>query len=313
MARRARAQGIPGELPVMAALVESGLQNLNGADRDSVGFFQMRVGIWNSGPYAGFPDNPELQLTWFVDQALAVLRQRIAAGDVGFGRDPARYGDWIADVEQPPEEFRGRYQLRLDEARGLVGPACTNVPAPIAAADDYAALQEWTLTVPSPGVLANDTRFAGASLSAQIVGGPTHGTLALSPDGSFTYRAAEDFTGTDAFSYVASDGVLSSPAATVTITVRAACNGRPATIVGTPGPNILVGTAGADVIAGLGGNDVIVGAGGDDQLCGGSGVDVLTGGPGADSLGGGSGSPDLCLGGPGSDSASGCELLLAIP
>jgi hypothetical protein len=127
---RVRGQGIPDELPVMASLVESGLQNLNGGDRDAVGFFQMRVGIWNSGPYAGFPDDPELQLTWFVDQALAVKRQRIAAGDAEFGADPAKFGEWIADVERPAEQFRGRYQLRLDQARTLIGQACTNQPDP---------------------------------------------------------------------------------------------------------------------------------------------------------------------------------------
>ena len=111
----------------MASLVESGLQDLNFGDRDSVGFFQMRVGIWNTGPYAGFPDDPELQITWFIDQALAVKRQRIAAGDAEFGSDPSKYGEWIADVERPAEEFRGRYQLRLDQARTWSGkPAQTN-------------------------------------------------------------------------------------------------------------------------------------------------------------------------------------------
>ena len=130
MVSRARARGIPDELPVMASLVESGLQNLNFADRDSVGFFQMRVSIWDTGPYAGFPDDPELQITWFIDQALAVKRQRIAAGDAEFGSDPSKYGDWIADVERPAEELRGRYQLRLDQARTLVGQACTSQPDP---------------------------------------------------------------------------------------------------------------------------------------------------------------------------------------
>ena len=33
------------------------------------------------------------------------------------------------------------------------------------------------------------------------------------------------------------------------------CNGLPATIVGTEGPDNLVGTAGRDVIVGLGGNE----------------------------------------------------------
>ena len=59
----------------MASLVESGVKNLNFGDADSVGFFQMRVGIWNQGDYEGYPEKPELQAKWFIDQALAVKKQ----------------------------------------------------------------------------------------------------------------------------------------------------------------------------------------------------------------------------------------------
>ena len=62
MAARASERGLPPELPVMAALVESDMANLGSGDRDSVGFFQMRAGIWNEGEYAGYPDEPETQL-----------------------------------------------------------------------------------------------------------------------------------------------------------------------------------------------------------------------------------------------------------
>jgi hypothetical protein len=34
--------------------------------------------------------------------------------------DPKQYGDWIADVERPAEQVRGRYQLRLGEAHKLL-------------------------------------------------------------------------------------------------------------------------------------------------------------------------------------------------
>ena len=121
MARQAEKAGLPRELPVMAALVESNLTNVQGGDRDSVGFFQMRTGIWDSGPYQGFQQRPELQLKWFIDHAIAVRDQRLHAGDDGFLTDPSRWGDWIADVERPAEEYRGRYQLRLDEAQQLLG------------------------------------------------------------------------------------------------------------------------------------------------------------------------------------------------
>jgi hypothetical protein len=121
MSEQAQKAGLPRELPVMASLVESGVRNLDFGDADSVGFFQMRVGIWNKGAYAGYPDHPELQIKWFIDQALAVKRRAIANGDASFGKDPSKYGEWVADVEQPLEAYRGRYQLRLDQARKLLG------------------------------------------------------------------------------------------------------------------------------------------------------------------------------------------------
>ena len=120
LAKQADKHGLPPELPVMASLVESGVKNLNFGDADSVGFFQMRVGIWNQGEYKGFPEHPELQAKWFIDQALAVKKQAIARGDADFGKDPSKWGEWIADIERPAEQYRGRYQLRLKEARGLL-------------------------------------------------------------------------------------------------------------------------------------------------------------------------------------------------
>jgi hypothetical protein len=124
MAHGALAAGLPGELPVMGSLVASGLKNLSGGDRDEVGYFQMRVGIWNAGPYQGFPDHPELQLQWFIDQALGVRERYLAQGMPDPVLDELRWGDWIADVLRPAEPYRGRYQLRLAEARALIGPAC---------------------------------------------------------------------------------------------------------------------------------------------------------------------------------------------
>ncbi len=129
MAAGARDAGLPGELPVMAALVESGLRNIPYGDADSVGFFQMRLSVWDHGEYAGYLARPELQLRWFVDRAVALRDARRAAGDPTFGEDPATWGRWIADVEMPYEGYRGRYQLQLDAARALLSlPAGTISP-----------------------------------------------------------------------------------------------------------------------------------------------------------------------------------------
>ena len=126
LATRARAAGLPPELPIMAALVESGMRNLP-SDGSSAGYFRMSEAIWNAGSYAGFPSNPELQSKWFIDQALAVKTQQIASGNFFFGSDPSDFGEWIADVERPAAEYRGRYQLRLEEARQLMVNGCATV------------------------------------------------------------------------------------------------------------------------------------------------------------------------------------------
>ena len=134
MAREAQKRGLPGELPVMAALVESNLTNVNYGDADSLGYFQMRTSIWDSGEYAGFSQDPEKQLDWFLDHAVGVKEKRISQGYTDFVDDPNKWGDWVADVERPAEQYRGRYQLRLDEARGLLANAPQAPPVEDAAA-----------------------------------------------------------------------------------------------------------------------------------------------------------------------------------
>lgn len=124
MATAALAEEIPGELPVMAALVESGMRNLNYGDRDSVGFFQMRTSIWNTGKYKGYPKKPDLQLRWFLDTAASVRKSHIISGKGDPARTTATYGVWIADIERPAEQYRGRYQQRIEEAAELVERGC---------------------------------------------------------------------------------------------------------------------------------------------------------------------------------------------
>jgi cell wall-associated NlpC family hydrolase len=114
----AQKHGLPRELPVMASLVESSLHNDNFGDRDSLGYFQMRTSIWDNGAYAGYPNDPALQVKWFIDQALAVKSQM---PERHFGSNPANYGEWIDEIERPAEEYRGRYQLQLNAAQELLG------------------------------------------------------------------------------------------------------------------------------------------------------------------------------------------------
>jgi VCBS repeat-containing protein len=92
--------------------------------------------------------------------------------------------------------------------------------APVATNDSYSLSEDTPLTVPAAtGVLANDSDVENDPLSAQMVNGPSSGSLTLNADGSFTYTPNGNFCGADSFPYRASDGALNSATATVTITV----------------------------------------------------------------------------------------------
>jgi large repetitive protein len=92
-------------------------------------------------------------------------------------------------------------------------------PVTGAKGDSYSVLEDQTLTVAAPGVLENDTDVENDPLTAVLVSGPSHGTLTLNANGSFTYTPATNFYGADNFTYRAHDGQASSAPATVNITV----------------------------------------------------------------------------------------------
>ncbi len=95
--------------------------------------------------------------------------------------------------------------------------------APTATGDAYEALGNVTLTIPAPGVLANDADAEGNALAAVpgTFGTANGGSVVVSADGGFVYRAAAGYVGEDSFQYVATDGSLTSAPATVTVTSSA--------------------------------------------------------------------------------------------
>src|SRR4029079_8475672 len=91
---------------------------------------------------------------------------------------------------------------------------------PLALGNAYEIDEDGSVRIPGPGLLANDPSPTGDPLTAVLVTGPMHGTLALRADGSFDYTPARDFDGTDTFTYKANDGRLDSEIATVTVRVN---------------------------------------------------------------------------------------------
>ena len=89
-----------------------------------------------------------------------------------------------------------------------------NIP-PVAVDDSYTTAQDTPLSVSAPGVLANDSDTDGDSLTAVYVPNGELGSISLNPDGSFTYTPPTGFSGSDHFTYQASDGTALSELATV--------------------------------------------------------------------------------------------------
>ncbi len=90
----------------------------------------------------------------------------------------------------------------------------------VANADNYTCTLGQKLTVTAAqGVLANDSNPGGYPLTASIHSATTHGSMELNADGSFSYTPNAGFSGTDSFTYRATDGTVVSNIATVTINV----------------------------------------------------------------------------------------------
>ncbi len=107
-----------------------------------------------------------------------------------------------------------------------IDPNTTLVPgslrvSPLAFADSYNATVNTPLSIPAPGVLMNDTGTPTPTAQPIVAGATAQGgTVTLNSDGSFTYTPPSPvFTGTDSFTYTATNGLSPNDTATVTINV----------------------------------------------------------------------------------------------
>ena len=126
------------------------------------------------------------------------------------GQSPARFGSYLALAGR--DLFVGSPgELRADQQTGRVhvfSPYVTDVDTALVADAGH-------------GVLVNDVGPEGLALTAELLGGPEHGSVELGVDGSFVYSPAAAYVGPDRFTYRAVSGDWRSDPATVTITVRA--------------------------------------------------------------------------------------------
>jgi hypothetical protein len=103
--KRNHATPMEQKAAVAIGLVESGLRNLPGGDRDSQGWRQERASLYK--------DPTNLQAS--VDRVYAEMRQRRGKY--------ATAGDLAAAVQRPAAQYRGRYAAVGDQAAKLLGEA----------------------------------------------------------------------------------------------------------------------------------------------------------------------------------------------
>jgi len=100
------------------------------------------------------------------------------------------------------------FSVVLDPNTTLI-PGSLNT-SPLAFADTYSALGNVQITIPAPGVLANDVDPDGVGPALTVTSGnfisANGGAVAISANGGFTYNPPRGFEGVDTFTYVLNDG-----------------------------------------------------------------------------------------------------------
>ncbi len=171
-------------------------------------------------PAPGILSNDKGGLSWDPPRLTAMLVDNVSHGYLRLKAD--------GSFEYTPEtDFVGvdAFNYRVSDgentsniAKVSISVVGTNSP-PIAADDSYQTLEDETLRVDAPGILANDHDPDGQTLRITLEEEPQFGELVLNEDGSFEYTPIADFHGEDRFSYRISDGWLQSGLAVVEIEV----------------------------------------------------------------------------------------------
>ncbi len=123
----------------------------------------------------------------------------------------------------PDANYNGtdRFTYTASDGKATSDPATVTIN--VAAVNDAPVAAEQALTTDEDTPLngsVSATDVDGDTLTYAVTSGPSHGTLKLNTDGSFTYTPAADYNGPDSFTFTASDGTATSDPATVSLTVN---------------------------------------------------------------------------------------------
>jgi VCBS repeat-containing protein len=154
-------------------------------------------------------------------QAGDLLRMEVDPADnkLHYFRNDVEF--YVSTVTLTAANFPLLVDLAMESIGGEITVPRINLPQPlppVAVADAFTIAED---TVAMGNVLTNDSDPEGQAITAALDDNVASGSLTFLADGSFTYTPNADFNGSDSFTYHSSDGGLSSPVTTVSITVTA--------------------------------------------------------------------------------------------
>lgn len=133
-------------------------------------------------------------------------------------------------VYKPAANFIGNdsFIYQITDTQGLTAQALVSLTVlpvndtPTVLDDSYSLNKNTSLSIASPGVLANDLDIDGDSLVVDSIAvtNPAHGSVQLDPDGAFSYTPTENYVGEDFFVYQLTDGQGGVAQAKVTLLIE---------------------------------------------------------------------------------------------
>jgi len=153
---------------------------------------------------------------------------KIAVGNIG----NLTYDPVVSENGAPYTTFTFKVEAGAGSWSETAATMTINVTAvndaPVAVDDSATVAEGGTVAVVNgtdDSVLDNDTDAEGDPLTAIKVSDPSHGSLTLNSDGTFSYTHDGSETTSDSFTYKANDGTADSNVATVTMTVNPVADG----------------------------------------------------------------------------------------
>ncbi|WP_418148876.1 Ig-like domain-containing protein [Variovorax paradoxus] len=122
----------------------------------------------------------------------------------------------------PGYEGPDSFEVTVSDGRG--GTTTVKVPVTVSPVNDAPTAPDYTETThedtPVSGRVTGSDMDSGDTLTYTRGSDPSHGTVTVNPDGTYTYTPNPDFNGTDSFTVTVSDGHGGTTTSTVTVTIN---------------------------------------------------------------------------------------------